>query len=453
MYILFLTPQVPYPPRQGTSIRNYHLIARLAQHHKVDLLTFLAPGDNLSPDNPLFQHCRRIEAVPQPTRTIATRLRSLLTSPLPDMALRLESPAMHDLVQRWLRDTHYDIVQIEGIELAQYARHIPPSKTAFLFDDHNCEYLLQQRNALTDLRNPRRWHAAAYSLVQWAKLRRYEAQVCNAAQAVLAVSKPDQAALQRIAPQAAIHVAPNGIDLTAYAIPQGTDKAAQTIPGTENSDLNRFTLLFTGKMDYRPNIDAVLWFAHEVLPNLITAAPQIHLQIVGMNPHPRLDSLRRNPHIEITGTVPDPIPYLHAANLYIIPMRVGGGTRFKALEAMAAQKAIVSTTLGVEGIGVESEREMLIADSPDEFAVAILRFLVDQQTGAHLTHRLGQNAHRFVTTNYTWDHIIPTIEHLYHQLYEQLQPSRISTNPRPLAVDASGAHQNPTGTIREQNHE
>lgn len=420
MHILFLTPQVPYPPRQGTSIRNYNLLVRLAQRHTVDLLTFMAPGDSLPPDSPLYKSCRRIASVPQPNRPISTRLRDLVASPLPDMALRLESLAMHAYVQAWLRDTHYDIVQFEGIEMAQYALHVDAGKTATIFDDHNCEYLLQQRNALTDLRHPRRWHAAAYSLVQWSKLRRYEAQVCSNANAVVAVSQPDQAALQRIAPKAAIHVAPNGIDLAIY------ERSSQQTNDT-HAPSNPFTLLFTGKMDYRPNIDAVLWFAKEVLPKVVAAEPNVRFQIVGMNPHARLDPLRHNPHIEITGTVPDPVPYLHAADVFVIPMRVGGGTRFKALEAMAASKAIISTSLGVEGIGVEANRDLIIADSPDVFAAEILRLSADQRADAELTRRLGENAYRFVAAHYTWDHILP----IFDQLYTQLQPSQPPHQPAP----------------------
>lgn len=439
MHILFLTPQVPYPPRQGTSIRNYHLIARVAQRHTVDLLSFLAPGDELPSTSPLYQHCRRIATVPQPQRTLSARLSALLTSPLPDMALRLESAAMHELVQSWLQDTPYDIVQIEGIELAQYARHVNPRQTAFVFDDHNCEYLLQQRNALTDLRNPRRWHAAAYSLLQWAKLRRYEALVCQQAQAVIAVSQPDQAALHRIAPKAAVHVAPNGIDLATYTQP--TNTAPRVL---SQRDPNSFTLLFTGKMDYRPNIDAVLWFAEQVLPQVAAAVPEVLFQIVGMNPHARLDSLRHNPHVEITGAVPDIAPYLQGANLYIIPMRVGGGTRFKALEAMAAAKPIVSTTLGVEGIGVRNEKEMIIADSPDEFAVALLRLIADQRAGGELSHQLGENAHAFVAAYYVWDRIIPVFE----RLYAQLRPG-INT-PRPLAPGVQPNLSSRSGTDHDQ---
>lgn len=429
MHILFLTPQVPYPPRQGTSIRNYHLLKAAAQHHTVDLLTFLAPGDTLPPDSPLFTLCRRIAAVPQPERAVADRLRALLTSPLPDMALRLESEEMHRLVQSWMAENEYDIVQIEGIELAQYARHAVSGKTAVLFDDHNCEYLLQQRNALTDLRDPRRLHAGFYSVAQWAKLRRYESQVCQAAQAVVCVSEADKAALQRIAPQAAIHVAPNAIDLAAYEKWQPNHEQ-------QPSQQEKFTLLFLGKMDYRPNVDAVLWFARHVLPQLISAAPNIHLQIVGMNPHPRLDVLRGNPHIEITGAVPDPIPYLHAANVVIIPMRVGGGTRFKALEAMAASKAIVSTSLGVEGIGVRNGEQLLLADSPEEFANAILILLSDQQSGSQLTERLGTNGYKFVAEHYTWERVTPTFE----ELYRQLLPDQPTANPRPPVVATSGPH-------------
>jgi glycosyltransferase involved in cell wall biosynthesis len=351
------------------------------------------------------------------------------------MALRLESPAMHQLVQEWLHDGDYDIVQIEGIELAQYTRHVDSSRSAVIFDDHNCEYLLQQRNALTDLRNPLRWHAAAYSLVQWAKLRRYEAQVCASAQAVIAVSKLDQMALQQIEPRASIYVAPNGIDLEPYA------RATRSSQDVVASDETRFTLLFTGKMDYRPNIDAVLWFASQVLPFLVAAVPDIRFQIVGMNPHPRLDTLRQNPHIEITGEVTDPLPYLLAANVFVIPMRVGGGTRFKALEAMAARKAIVTTSLGVEGIGITNEQEMLIANAPDEFAIAILRLLADQRVDGAFSRRLGDTAYSFVAANYTWDRIIPIID----RVYSQLRPNLTPIHSRPIAPGVGGAHHDPSG--------
>jgi glycosyltransferase involved in cell wall biosynthesis len=166
-------------------------------------------------------------------------------------------------------------------------------------------------------------------------------------------------------------------------------------------------------MDYRPNIDAALWFGRQVLPLIQAEEPQIRFQIVGMNPHPRLNELRNNPAVEITGAVPDPRPYIYAATVYVIPMRVGGGTRFKALEAMACSQAIVSTSLGVEGIPVHHERELLLADTPVAFATAVVRLMRERQHGGQLVTRLGENARCFVKRHYSWAQIVPELEQLY----------------------------------------
>lgn len=412
MNVLFLTPQLPYPPRQGATIRNFNLIRWLAPRHTIDLLTFLAPGETLAADNPLHQLCRRIATVPQPPRTTAARLRSTFLSAAPDMALRLESAQMHTLVQAWTAAEAYDIVQVEGIELAQYGRHGAAGGAAggapmpaIIFDDHNCEYLLQQRTAFTDLRRPRGWAGAAYSLVQWQKLRRYEAATVHAADATVAVSAADRAALLAVAPTAAITVVPNGIDPQAYT-PDAAQRPEATPP----------RLLFTGKMDYRPNVDAVLWFAEAVLPLVVAEAPDVRFEVVGINPHPRLAPLRSHPNVTLVGAVEDVRPYIAGAAVYVIPLRVGGGTRFKALEAMASGAAIVSTSLGVEGIGVTNEQQMLIEDAPAAFAAAVLRLLADLRGDGSLRRRLGATARAFVEERYDWRQIVPRLEALYNQV-------------------------------------
>lgn len=403
MKILIVTPQAPYPPRQGTTIRNYNLIRGLAQRHEVDLLTFLAPGEVVVAGNPLLAHCRRVTGVAQPVRRLSARARDTLRTLTPDMGLRLESTEMHRLIRDWTQATRYDIVQIEGIELAQYGMAVAgrgdPARPVLVFDNHNCEYLLQQRNALTDLRQPRRWPAAAYSLIQWQKLRRYEAAVMRASAAVIAVSVADRTALQKLGAETPITVVSNGIDLDAYRPPP---RALTPAP----------TIVFTGKMDYRPNIDAVLWFAQAVLPRVLAQAPAARFQIVGMNPHPRLDPLRRHPAIEITGAVEDTRAYIHGAAAYLIPMRVGGGTRFKALEAMACGAAIVSTSLGVEGLGIRHAQEMLLADAPDDFAAAVVRLLPETPGSAALRAQLGAQGRRYVEAHYDWAQIIPKLEAL-----------------------------------------
>lgn len=408
MNVLFLTPQLPYPPRQGATIRNFNLIRWLAPRHTIDLLTFLAPGETLHADNPLHQLCRRIATVPQPPRTTAARVRATFLSAAPDMALRLESAQMHALVQAWIAAEDYDIVQVEGIELAQYGRHGTAARAdgpAIVFDDHNCEYLLQQRTAFTDLRRPRGWAGAAYSLVQWQKLRRYEAATVQTADATVAVSAADRAALLAVAPSAAITVVPNGIDPQAYT-PDAARRPEASPP----------RLLFTGKMDYRPNVDAVLWFAETVLPLVVAGAPDVRFEVVGINPHPRLAPLRDHPNVTLVGAVEDVRPYIAGAAVYVIPLRVGGGTRFKALEAMASGAAIVSTSLGVEGIGVANEQQMLIEDTPAAFAAAVLRLLADLRGDGSLRRRLGATARAFVEESYDWRQIVPRLEAVYDQV-------------------------------------
>lgn len=402
MKLLLLTPQLPYPPRQGTAIRNFNLIDQLARRHTVDLLTFLAPDETLASDNPLFELCRRVEALPQLQRSSRMRVRDTMGSSQPDMALRLADPHMATLVRDFARTGDYDIVQAEGIEMARYGLvAAADGRAAFVFDEHNCEYVMQRRNACTDLRRPARWPAAIYSMVQWQKLRRYEAWLCDRAAAVTAVSEPDAAALRAVAPRTTVRVVSNGIDLDFYT-PEPARPSAQP------------TLVFTGKMDYRPNVDAVLWFAQRVLPLIQKGAPASRFLVVGRNPHVRLAPLRALPGVELTGPVEDVRPFIRDASVYVIPLRVGGGTRFKALEAMAAGRPIVSTRLGVDGLGVSHGSEMLLADDPASFARAVLTLLAPEN--AQLRSHLAINARRFVEENCGWVPIVGQLDALYRTL-------------------------------------
>jgi len=412
MNILFLTPQSPYPPRQGTTIRNYNLIRLLSEQHTIDLFTFLAPGEEIEPSNRLFSLCRRIVTAPQPTRALARRAVDTLTALRPDMGLRLESQEAHTRLTNLLAGERYDLVQVEGIEMAAYglAAVAAQPHARLVFDDHNAEYLLQKRSALVDLGKPLRWPAALYSLIQWQKLQRYEQMICRRADAVVAVSEPDRSALVRLVPDGLIDVVPNGIDLADFPAGQPVVSAPQPP-----------TLVFTGKMDYRPNVDAILWFAQEVLPLIQARQPDVRLQVVGMNPHPRLDVVGGLPGVEITGAVDDVRPYIDSAAIYVVPLRVGGGTRFKVLEALASGKPLVSTGLGVEGLGVQDGRELLIGDTPQAFAAGVLRLLDDQARGGQLCAGLVAAGRHFVESRYAWEKIVPRMEHIYRVLLQESQ--------------------------------
>ena len=406
MRILFLTPQFPYPPHKGTTLRNYHLIAGLAARHEIDLLTFVESDNELRRPTPLSTFCRRMDGVAVPRRSLARRLADTFLSRWPDMGLRLWSSTFADKLHAWLADTDYDVVQVEGIELARYVLQEASSKqqeardTQYVFEDHNCEYLLQQRTYETDVKIPSRWAGAAYSFVQWRKLRAFEAAICRAADHVVAVSDADAAALQRLVPGLTSTVVPNGIDLASYA---PTPQPPPPFHGRGGADL-----VFSGTMDFRPNVDAALWFAQEVLPLVHQEEPDAHFVIVGQKPHRRLDVLRNRADVALTGTVEDTRPYIAGAAIYVVPLRMGGGTRFKILEAAALSRAIVSTSLGCEGFPIENGRELVIADSPRQFADAVVALLRDSSRRAEL----GAAAHAFVEA-YDWKNIIPRLEVVY----------------------------------------
>jgi polysaccharide biosynthesis protein PslH len=402
--ILMLTPQYPYPPQQGTALRNYNLITGLAARHQVSLLAFgkQAPSHR----TPLDDLCHCVQVVPLPHRSTAQRLKGVLASNLPDMALRLPSPHFRAALAEMLRRVEPDVLQVEGIELAPYLFQVAAERGAerrplLVFDDHNCEYVLQQRAFETDLHRPRRWVGAAYSLVQWQRLRAYERRACLVADQVVAVSEADALALRRLVPGLSPTVVPNGVDMGYYTAPAPLAAGEQ---GPQGSDL-----VFTGKMDFRPNVDAVLWFAHAVLPLIRRELPHVRFWVVGRDPHPRLKPLIQDPAVVVTGRVEDTRPYFAAAGVYVIPLRIGGGTRLKVLEAMAMSKAIVSTALGCEGFDVVSGQELLIADSPAAFAAAVVTLLRDPEHRQHL----GRAAHRFASSRYDWRNIVPGLEAVY----------------------------------------
>ena len=405
MKILFLTPQSPFPPRQGAALRNYHLLRHCSSKHDVHLLSCLSPQDVEWPPQGLLKICSRVEGFRQPERTLHSRIIDSLTANKPDMGLRLEQEEIHSALQRMLAEENYDLVQVEGLEMAPYGFQVlaavgggPP----VVYDAHNAEFLLQKRAALMDARSLNRWHAASYSLLQWRKLYHYERAFCQAVDGIIAVSEPDRRALSSLAPQTLTVNVPNGIEVSRY-VPEPLPAASPPL------------LVFTGKMDYRPNVDAMLWFGLKVLPR-IRRHQSVRLQIAGMSPHHRLDKLRKLPDVELTGAVEDIVPHIHGSTIYLAPMRVGGGTRFKILEAMACARPIVSTSLGVEGIPVRDGEHVLIADDPQTFADAVLSLLRDQEAGGKRSQSLGEAARSFVEHQFSWDNILPQMDAFHAQL-------------------------------------
>lgn len=399
--ILMLTPQLPYPPHQGTSLRNFHMMRALAQHHRVVLLSFAEP-DRSQELEPLRSISRVLPPIPIPSRTSTDRIRQLITTNEPDVAQRLRSKTFLAAIAETLHTERYDAVQFEGIELAAYMRDVRQLAHGLrlVLDCHNAETELQRRARRSDLRQPTRWPAAIYSALQVNRLARFEGRAISDADAVIAVSETDRGYLQqlRVAREKAISVVPNTIDISEY---EWMEPIAPEM---------RYDLVFTGKMDYRPNTDGVLWFAKSVWPLICQRRPGTTWAIVGQRPHPQLEGLRDVEGITLTGHVPNVQPYLAGASVYIMPLRIGSGTRLKLLEAMASGKPVVSTRLGAEGFDVKHQKNILLADSPDELEETILG-LLDSPTQQVA---LGKAARAFAA-QYDWRNIIPLLDVVYPQ--------------------------------------
>lgn len=388
MNILALTPYAPWPPYGGGTMRIYQLLHGIAKYHHLTCLTFVTTiadktivAAQLAPIT--------VIGVPGPaTRSLRQRAVQTVINLLPDMALRNEDVSYRKQLEELLQHGNFDGVIAFSIEMAPYLVMAKSYGIPTLFDEFNAEFMIQQRAAMTDAMNPLRWHGALYSLIQWQKLKYFEKKMLATVSGVTVVSRGDAQTLTRLVPTLKPFVVPNGVD-TEYFDRQNV----------EPFPFNRPTLVFSGTLDYRPNVDALRWFVSEVLPLVRNVIFDVELVAVGRRPTPELIAFQAAGEITLTGEVADTRPYLCGANVYVVPMRIGGGVRLKVLEAMALEVPIVSTGLGVEGIDGLNETHCRVADTPEEMARAIIDSLANTQN--------TQSAREFVIANYDWKVIMP----------------------------------------------
>jgi len=395
--VLFLTPRAPYPLDAGTSLRNFRLLQSAAREHEVHLLTFLDRPLQADHLEALQAVCQRVERRPAPPHPPHRRLARTVGSPLPDMAYRRWSPDLAELLQSLLAEERYHVVEAEGIEMARY---LPLCREVRrVFSEHNVEYLLQRRAYLVDRAHPPRWPKAAYSLLQARKLARFEAAICRLADATVAVSDEDAAQLKSLEPAGRYRVVPNAIDPAAYPRRSGWPA--------------RPALLFAGTLDYRPNADAARWLLDAVMPRVWERVPEARVFVVGRRP--ASDLVARGQHdarIAVTGEVASVDPYWSRSTAYVLPVRGGGGTRFKALEAMASHLPIASTPIGMEGIAAQDGVHYVAGASAGALATGVVRLLEDQG----LRERLADAAGLLVRRRYDWRVVAPRLLDVYHEL-------------------------------------
>jgi len=348
------------PVDTGGRLRSYHILKELARHHGVTLLSYY-PG---RPD-PQYEAAIRGEfpaahsictsAGSSFLRESLNYLRSL-PHHAPFAVSKFTHPAVAGTVRRWLDEERFDVAVCDFLSASLNFPSPPPTPTVLF--QHNVESSLWQRMAETETHPLRR---AAYRL-EAVKMVRYESSALGRFHHVIAVSERDRRQMMAMNPSCGISVVPTGVDTRKFAHSPAPEK-----PGPPR-------IVFTGSMDWEPNIDAAIHFCQDVLPRVRSEFPQAVFQIVGRNPHAPVKKLAC-PSVEVTGTVPSVGEYLQNATVVVVPLRVGGGTRLKIFEAMAMGKAVVSTSIGAEGLDVVSGRDLVLADGASDFAKAICLLL------------------------------------------------------------------------------
>lgn len=411
MRILFVTAYLPSPPRYGGQRRLEGLIRGLARYHDVSVVALVDPREDSSCSvRATAAYCEKVVAVPNDGYALTTKrkrltqLRSLLSRRSYE-SLLYEIPALKRALEELLAEGSFDIVSFEVPQMI--TNRLPDvwpreRRAVFVLDAHNIDYDLVRRTASSRVGIDRR----LYSLLDWRKLRAEERAAWRRVDGCTLTSPRDEALVRRDVPTASTTVVPNAVDLDFFR------------PTNGSGVRDPMTLLFFGSISYHPNTDGLLFFIREILPLIKLGHPAVKLRIVGPSVPSEIQA-HAGDGIEVTGPVDDIRPYLERATVIIAPLRIGGGTRFKILEAMAMGKPVVSTTLGAEGIDVRNGSEILLGDEPQAFAMQVHRLLED----AAMRDRMGSAARAVIERRYSWENSVAQLEGFYAELLARQRAS------------------------------
>lgn len=392
MKVLLLTQVLPYPPDSGPKIKTLNVLKYLAQHHSVTLVSFVR-GDQSKDVESLKPFCRAIYTVPmvrRPTQDAWALINSLVTGQ-PWMMARDDRAAMREQVDQLASQVKFDIVHADQLNMAQYAARVPGAFK--VLDAHNALWVLYRRLWQTMDSGPKKWLLGR----DWRLLKRYEGRICREFNAVLAVSEEDKAALEEAAGQPG--------EFTVIPIAIDTDWLQ---PVERHPDASH--IISIGTMYWPPNIDGIEWFIREIFPLIRARRPEAVFDVIGARPpQTLLDLNREGTGINVTGYTPDLLPYQKGAAVFVVPLRAGGGMRVKILEALAQGIPMVSTSLGCEGIAVTPGKDILVADTPEEFARATLRLLDDRA----IADLLAANGRKLIEEEYDYRKACQPIDKVY----------------------------------------
>jgi polysaccharide biosynthesis protein PslH len=415
MKILWVKAGGLVPPDTGGKIRSYNILRELARQHSVTFFSFYAAHDNdVHPDlKNIFDR-----AICLPLQLPAPKSRGELF----DYGVRLFSSQPYNITKycrpevrrqlfALLKQETYDVILCDFMVAAGV---VPwDSSTPKVLFTHNVEATIWRRHFRVAT-NPL-WKAVSWW--EWKRMEAAERRYLRLADSVLTVSETDRDAFAPFMEPGKLAVIPTGVDVE-YFQPQPVEE-------TPNS------LVFTGSMDWLPNEDAVLYFVEAILPLIKQQCPDVSLKVVGRSPSRKLQALaQQEKSMRLTGWVEDIRPFVARGSICIVPLRIGGGTRLKIFEAMAMSKAVVSTSVGAEGLPVQVGENILLADTPQDFAGSIISLLRDPTQ----RQRLGKSARALVQENYSWPKVA---ESFARTLKEVVTRPRYAEASDPASVGAA----------------
>jgi sugar transferase (PEP-CTERM/EpsH1 system associated) len=393
--ILWLNAGLLLPLDKGGKLRTWHLMRHLAARHDITYVSFSEPSQRTGHRTGMREVCRRLETVPRAdpakgTLRFYADAARYLVDPIPYAVAKYRSPAYAARVAELLGAAAFDAVVCDFLPpVVNLPAKLPCPSILFT---HNVEAEIWRRHA-ENATNPL---SRQLLTRQWERMLRFEREALSRFDLVLAVSEADGATFDRLYPGALgrpVHVVQTGVDTRYFApLPE--------VP------VRRAHLVFTGSMDWLPNEDGMAYFVREILPLIRRREPDATLSIIGRSPTPAVRRLAEQPGVEVTGSVDDVRPHLAAGSVYVVPLRIGGGTRLKIFEAMGMAKAVVSTSIGAEGLPVSDGTNIVLADDPGAFAEAVVRLIRD----AAARRVIEQAARRLVVERYDWSAVAQDFE-------------------------------------------
>jgi len=384
MRLLFVTSGPTYPLDSGNRIRMYHLIKNLAKNHEIYLISFVENEVELQAMDRMREFCKLVKCVYR-SGYIRTNLIQKIFKFFMGTSYYIDDFKSEDM-RKVIRDVvlshKFDLAHFDFIEVGQYVDDVKDIPT--ILTEHDIFYLKTQRY----LKAKQPFIEKLVTFREWIKLYQYEPKIWDKFDRVIVTSDHDASLIKSRRPKIKVSIVPNGVATEYFDISK-----------VRHESTGEVSLVYTGTLDNIANSDAVLFFYKRIFSLIKVAIPEIRWYIVGKNPLPSIQEIaEKDPAINITGMVEDVRPYIARATVYVTPIRIGSGTRLKILEAMSMKKAVVSTSIGCEGLNIEHNKNILIADNPQQFANFVIRAINDQP----LRLKLGEIGRKLVVSEYDW---------------------------------------------------